>query len=149
MLTRPEMASMAMPPALPQSANPKHQALLREVEVALAALESACADAERILLKEKWSGLDESIREQRRLTHALQIAFDAAKEARTPEIDKAVLNRLRFIGMTRDRHIAHMRKAQAAVEERLNTLAQWKRAARKWLSGYAGPKKTTGIDRIT
>ena len=134
------------PRALPPLADPQAQARLTDVENAMRDLEAASAEAERILLKTNWQELDNSIRDQRRLTHALQIAMDAAQDARTPEFDEAVRNRLRFIGLTRDRHIARVRKAQEEIALRINTLTRWKRAARKWLSGYTGQNKTTGID---
>ncbi len=132
---------------MPQSVNGEQRALLAAVSKELVGLEAACADAERIFMNGNLDKLDDSIMDQRRLTHALQNAMDSAQPARTPEFDEQVRSRLSFIGLARDRHIALMKRHQNEVTERLNTLTRWKRAARKWLNGYTTPRGT-GLDQM-
>jgi len=126
-------------------ANATAEMLLAEVEKELAALEAACAEGERALLVGNSEELDSSIANQRRLTHALQNAMDASKTVRTPEFNKRILDRIRLIGLTRDRHISTMRQQGEKIQEQLNTLTAWKRAARKWLTGFQ-ERRTSGVD---
>ena len=121
--------------------------LLTEIEEQLAALEAACADAERILAADTPEGLERSIWDQRRLTHALQNAMDLAVQERTPEFDEAVRVRLRVIGLIRDRHIELLKGKREKVGHRLSTLTNWKRASRKWLTGYT-TARGTGVDLL-
>lgn len=86
--------------------------------------------------------------DQRRLTHALANAMDAAREVRTPEFDEAIRNRIRYIGLIRDRHIALLKKTRDEIGVRLTTLDRWKAASRKWLSGYHTPRGTGGLDQL-
>lgn len=134
-------------PGLLRLASPDPNALLQRVVDELRALEEACADAERIVQQCAWDQLEESIRNQRRLTHALANAMDASSAVRSLEFDEKVRNRLRFIGLTRDRHITQLQKAQTEIGARLNTLTSWKRAARKWLTGYTPTRRSAGLDQ--
>lgn len=132
---------------LPPSANAHEQVLLECVENDLAALEAACAQGERAVLAGATVAIEQSIADQRRLTHALQNSMDAAHSVRTPEFDECVLNRIRHIGMVRDRHIAIMRENADKIQEQIGTLTQWKRASRKWLTGFE-EKRTSGLDHM-
>ncbi|MDQ6930896.1 MAG: hypothetical protein M3126_09555 [Candidatus Eremiobacteraeota bacterium] len=133
---------------MPLSANEASRPLLDQIEIELAALESACAQAERIVASGEADELDRSIMDQRRLTHALANAMDAARDVRTAEYDEGVRNRIRYIGLIRDRHIALLAKTRDEIATRLTTLDRWKGAARKWLSGYNTPRGTGGLDQL-
>lgn len=120
--------------------------LLAAVDRELTALEAALADAERAGRTGDWEAANRSFLEQRRLQHALENAMHAAREARTPAIDEVLFARLSRIGLTRDRQIAELQRYRDGVSEQLNTLGNWKRAARKWLSGFA-PKAQSSFDQ--
>ncbi|MFN2529432.1 MAG: hypothetical protein ABR584_12035 [Candidatus Baltobacteraceae bacterium] len=117
------------------------------VENDLAALEAACAEGERAVLEGVSADIDQSIADQRRLSHALQNSMDAARSVRTPEFDERILNRIRHIGMARDRHISIMRQNAEKIQEQIGTLTRWKRASRKWLTGFQ-EKRTSGLDHM-
>lgn len=131
---------------MPLLDRPAAEKLLEEVERELTALESALAQAEVAGRIGDWDSANRSFVEQRRVQHALENAMHAARDVRTPEFDKSIFERLSRIGLTRDRQIADLKRYRDGVSAQLNTLANWKRAARKWLSGFA-PKAHGSFDQ--
>jgi hypothetical protein len=104
------------------------QHLLKAVQDELAALEAHCGQLERALMNRQWDLLETAIADSRRITHALQNAMDAAKDARTKEFDDAVTARLRYVFAIRENQMARLRHYHDAVGERLQLLTRWKHA---------------------
>lgn len=145
-MARPEptRASQILQP----SDNPPVDPLLASIDAELSALESAVADGERAISSAQWDRLEESMFQQRRLTHALQNAMAAGKEARTRAVDAAIFKRLQRIGLTRDRHIEKLKERQASLLDQINSINRWKRAARRWLEGFRAKTGTAGLDQL-
>lgn len=110
------------------------------IERELRGLEVSVADAERAIAENDAEAAETSFADQRRIQHALENAMHDARALRTPESDRAVLDRLSLIGIARDRQIATLKKVRAELSAKINTLNTWKRASRRWLSGFEGKR---------
>jgi hypothetical protein len=132
--------------ALQQSV--KSEALLHTLQNELASLEALCAEIERALMGRDWKRLDTAIADSRRITHALQNAFEAAQPVRTEEFDTQFMRRLRYVFAVRESQMARLQQYHAAVDDRLQTLTRWQQALRS-IAKRSAPQRRAGLDRLT
>ncbi len=121
---------------------------LDAVEEELAQLEALCGQAERALMTRRWSDLQRTMDDSRRVTHALANAMDDARGVRSEQFDRDVFARLRYVGAIRDNQMARLAQYRDAVGQRLQTVTRWKSALRS----FARPRATSrlaSLDRLT
>jgi len=124
------------------------QGLLDAVQRELAALEAQCGAMERALSTRDWERLESAIADSRRITHALQNAFEEAIAVRDEQFDAQFMQRVRYIFAVRENQMARLQQYRAAVDERMQTLSRWRQALRT-IAKRATPQRRAGLDRLT
>lgn len=114
----------------------------------LAALEAQCGLLERALATRDWERLGTAIADSRRITHALQNAFEDARPARDEHFDAQFMQRLRYVFAVRENQMARLQQYRAAVDDRLQTLSRWKHALRT-IAKRTAPQRRAGLDRLS
>ncbi len=114
----------------------------------LSALEARCGEMERALGTRDWERLESAIADSRRITHALQNAFEAASTVRDEQFDSQFMQRVRYIFAIRENQMARLQQYRAAVDDRLQTLSRWRQALRT-IAKRTAPQARAGLDRLT
>jgi hypothetical protein len=105
-------------------------AQLDEVRVAVAELERLCAPLAPLLDRRDWRGCEQLLSDMARARHALANAWDAAKDARTPEFETEICDRVQRVLSYREWHLNRLRARHDEVGERLALISRWKAYAR-------------------
>lgn len=103
---------------------------VRRVEVVFGELEAAVGAAERALMLTDWAAFDAAMAAQRRLTHELQIFFDARPQLRTGAEGERYLARLQRVFGFRGNQIARLRFYSESLQKKLEESLRWRRAMR-------------------
>ena len=106
---------------------PELQAILDDVT----ALERACAASERSLMNRDWSGFDQAVADQRRITHSLELGMAQAAALRTDAFDRHVFKRQKVVFAFRDNQLSRLTTYQADISGRLQSLGRFKQLARR------------------
>jgi hypothetical protein len=126
---------------LPASAEAR-AAVEREVEE----LERLCLALEHDLVGGRWDGASQTLRDTRRVTHALLNAMDAAAPYRDEPFDAALNARVKRVFDLRDDQLHRLQEYRDQVGERLQTFSRWKSFARSIGAKNARSKRTVGLD---
>lgn len=109
---------------------PSAETLLGAVEREVGALEHLCDDMEAALASRKWTALQRSFGDARRISHALKNAMENAATVRDERFDARIQARIRRVFSVRDDQLARLRAYRDAVSERLQAIAKHKAFAR-------------------
>lgn len=115
----------------------------REIVAFVEELERLCAKAERELTSLRWSDLDVTMADQRRVTQALINTVHATMDVRPPEFDKQVRKRIDRIYAYRDNQLKRLVAYRDNVRGRLRLIAKAKEARRSF-----GAYARTGIGHL-
>ena len=130
-----------------QSAN--REQLLADIERELRGLEMLCGRLEAALMRRDWAGLQASLTDSRRTTHALQNALDEAKDARDQQFDEAIFRRIRYVHAIRENQMVRLRKFHDAVGERLTLISRFKSAMRSMVPRRRASSRLGSLDQLT
>jgi hypothetical protein len=103
---------------------------LEDVRTALAALERLCAPLASLLDGRDWKGCERLISDMGRARHALANAWEAAADARTPEFEREVRERVQKVLAYREWHLERVKVRRAETGERHALISRWKAYAR-------------------
>lgn len=117
-------------------------AIEREVEE----LERLCVALEHDLVGGRWDDASQTLRDTRRVTHALLNAMDAAVPHRDEPFDAALTARVRRVFDMRDDQLSRLQEYHQQVGERLQTFSRWKSFARSIGAKNARAKRSVGLD---
>lgn len=102
----------------------------RGLELVFGELEAAVGAAERALMLTDWKALDSAMAAQRRLTHELEILFDARPQLRAGQEGERYLARLERIFSFRANQVARLRFYSESLQKKLEESLRWRRVLR-------------------
>ncbi|HXF33682.1 MAG TPA: hypothetical protein VN603_03855 [Candidatus Acidoferrales bacterium] len=115
----------------------------REIVALVEELDQLCADGERHLMSLRWSDLDLTLADQRRVTQALINVVHATMNERTPEFDDQLKRRIDRIYAVRDNQLKRLMVYRDNIRKRLRVLSQAKQVRRSF-----GAYARTGIGHL-
>ena len=90
-------------------------------------------------MRRDWTGFDQAVADQRRITHSLELAMAQAGPARTDAFDKHVFKRLEVVFRFRDNQLERLGAYQQDLSGRLQSLGRFKQLARRLQKERSGP----------
>lgn len=104
--------------------------VLESILAEVSELERLCAHAERLFMKREWAAFDQTMVDQRRVTHGIEVQMSEAASVRTPAFDEEVAKRLRIVLNFREDQLKRLGQYRGKISERLGVLGRWKQMAR-------------------
>jgi hypothetical protein len=104
----------------------------REIVALVEELDQLCADGERHLMGLRWSDLELTLADQRRVTQALINIVHATMNERTPEFDDQLKRRIDRIYAVRDNQLKRLMVYRDSIRKRLRVLSQAKQVRRSF-----------------
>ena len=93
---------------------------------ALVELERSTESVNAALRTHEHEPIDAAIDDQRRITHEITVLLDSDPSLRAGDIGEHIARRLRHIRLVREEQIKYLRGYNAAIGNRLRTIARYK-----------------------
>jgi hypothetical protein len=121
--------------------------VLEAIRAEVTELERLCARGEQLFMKRDWTAFDQTMLDQRRVTHGIAVQMSEAASLRTPEFDEEVAKRLRIVLNFREDQLKRLSQYRGKISERLGVLGRWKQMARS-LEKKRGVSQLGSLDKL-